>query len=90
MAAAPFRPPWFGNVSLQVVAGAAALYNLVRLVLALIDGRGGDAFLSFAWAVVFGYVLLESIRFRKQQQQAAADEATADPAEPTDRSGQTD
>jgi hypothetical protein len=81
MAAAPFRPPWFGNVSLQVVAGAAALYNLVRLVLALVDGRGGDAFLSFAWAVVCGYVLLESVRFRKQQQ-AAADNGTS--AEPTD------
>jgi hypothetical protein len=81
MAAAPFRPPWFGNVSLQVVAGAAALYNLVRVVLALVDGRGGDAFLSFAWAVVCGYVLLESVRFRKQQQQAAADEAKADEEE---------
>ena len=82
MDAAPFRPPWVGNVSLQVVPAAAALHHLVRLVLALVAARGGDAFLSFAWAVVCGYVLLESVRFRKQQQQrAAADESTADPTD---------
>ena len=81
MAAAPFRPPWFGNVSLQVVAGLAALYNVVRMVLALVDGRGGDAFLSFAWAVVCGYVLMESVRFRKNQQAVAAAEEKADPTD---------
>jgi hypothetical protein len=80
MAAAPFRPPWFGNVGVQLLAGAAALYNVVQLVLKLVDGRWGEAFLSFAWTVLFGYVLIESLRLRKEQQ-AAVD---GDPAEPTD------
>jgi hypothetical protein len=81
MAAAPFRPPWFGHVGVQLLAGAAAVYNAVQLVLRLVDGRWGDAFLSFAWTVLFGYVLVESLRLRKQQQQAAVDE---EPTEPTE------
>ena len=90
MAAAPFRPPWFSNVGVQLLAGAAAVYNVVQLVLKLVDGRYGEAFLSFAWAVLFGYVLAESLQLRKQQQLEAAagdDEAPVEPtrpAEPTD------
>ena len=83
MAAAPFRPPWFGNVGVQLLAGAAAVYNAVQLVLRLVDGEYGEAFLSFAWTVLFGYVLLESVRFRTlQQQEADADDDA--PAEPAD------
>jgi hypothetical protein len=80
MAAAPFRPPWFGNVGVQLLAGAAAVYNAVQLVLKLVDGRWGDAFLSFAWTVLFGYVLVESLRLRRQQQAAVNEE----PTEPTE------
>jgi hypothetical protein len=80
MAAAPFRPPWFSNVGVQLLAGAAAVYNAVQLVLRLVDSRWGDAFLSFAWTVLFGYVVVESLRLRRQQQ-AAVDE---EPTEPTD------
>ena len=74
MAAAPFRPPWFGNIGVQLLAGVAVLYNLVRLVGSLLDERYGEAFLSFAWSVLFGYVLLESLRYRKQQQRVTDDE----------------
>jgi hypothetical protein len=74
MAAAPFRPPWFGNTGVQLLAGAAAVYNLVQLVLKVVDGRFGEAFLSFAWTVLFGYVLIESWRFRKEQQEVAEDD----------------
>jgi hypothetical protein len=81
MAAAPFRPPWFGNVGVQVLAGAAVLYELYQLVSRLVDGRYGDAFLSFAWSVLFGYVLIESLRARKQQRTAVEDDQ---PAEPSD------
>jgi len=88
MAAAPYRPPWFGNVGVQVLAGGAAVYYLVQLVLKLVDGRWGEAFLSFAWVVVFGYVLQESLRARRQtRQQAAADRqapAGEEPAGPVD------
>ncbi|MBB3674322.1 hypothetical protein [Modestobacter versicolor] len=80
MAAAPFRPPWFGNVGVQVLAGIAVVYNLYQLVTKVIDEQYGEAFLSFAWTVVFGYVLLESLRARKAQQTAVDDE----PAENTD------
>jgi hypothetical protein len=80
MAAAPFRPPWFGNVGVQVLAGVAVLYNVYRLVSEVVDEQYGEAFLSFAWCVLFGYVLLESLRARKQQQRAAGEQ----PAEPTD------
>lgn len=86
MAANPARPAWFANVGVQLLAGAAAVYNIVQLVLKLVDGRYGEAFLSFAWTVLFGYVLLESLRFRKLQQQeaAAAGEAPAEPTRPAD------
>jgi hypothetical protein len=75
MAAAPFRPPWFSHIGVQLLAGAAVVYNLVQLVLKVVDGRSGDAFLSFAWTVLFGYVLVESWRFRKEQQAVADDDA---------------
>ena len=89
MAANPARPEWFANVGVQLLAGAAAVYNAVQLVLKLVDGRHGDAFLSFAWTVLFGYVVLEALRFRRlrQQEEAAAEEDPAEPsrpAEPTD------
>ena len=45
-----------------------------------VDGQYGEAFLSFAWSVLFGYVLLESLRTRKQQLRAGDEQ----PAEPTD------
>ena len=67
MATAPFRPPWFGNRGVQVLAAGALAYNLVQLVVQLVDTDWGAAFLSFAWSVLFGYVLLESLRFRRQQ-----------------------
>ena len=78
MAAAPFRPPWFGNVGVQVLAGLALAYNLVQLVRQVIDGQGGAAFLSFAWCVLFGYVAVESWRFRKQQQAGSENGPAAD------------
>ena len=78
MPPAPFRPPWFGNRGVQAVAAAALAYNLVQLVMLLVDAEWGRAFLSFAWSVLFGYVLLESLRFRRQQD-AAGDEPP-DPA----------
>jgi heme A synthase len=78
MAAAPFRPPWFGNVGVQVLAGVAIVYNLYQLARNVVDEQYGEAFLSFAWCVLFGYVLLESQRTRKQQQAVAGDDAPAD------------
>ncbi|MBB3086847.1 hypothetical protein [Geodermatophilus sabuli] len=79
MAAAPFRPPWFGNRGVQVLAVGALLYVLVQLVRQLVDGQWGEAFLSFAWGVLFGYALVESLRFRRQQ-----DAARDEPAPPGD------
>jgi hypothetical protein len=73
VAAAPFRPPWFGNRGVQVLAAGALAYTLVQLVLQLLDAEWGPAFLSFAWGVLFGYVLVESLRFRRDQD-AARDE----------------
>ena len=70
MAAAPFRPPWFGNRGVQVLAGCALAYSLVLLVGQLVDGAWGEAFLYFAWCVLFGYVLVESLRFRRDQDTA--------------------
>ncbi len=67
MAVAPFRPPWFGNRGVQVLAAGALVYTLVQLVVQLVDARWGEAFLNFAWSVLFGYVLVESLRFRRQQ-----------------------
>jgi hypothetical protein len=63
----------------QVLAGGALVYVLVQLVVQLVDGRFGEAFLSFAWSVLFGYVLVESLRFRRDQD--AAGSGTADPRE---------
>ncbi|SDN57027.1 hypothetical protein [Geodermatophilus sp. DSM 45219] len=79
MAATPFRPPWFGNRGVQVLAGGALVYSLVQLVAQLAGADWGAAFLSFAWSVLFGYVLVESLRFRREQE-AERDE----PAEPGD------
>ncbi len=78
MAAAPFRPPWFGNRGVQVLAGGALAYSLVQMVQHLVDGDWGQAFLSFAWCVLFGYVVLESLRSRREQE--AAQDADRDPA----------
>lgn len=80
MAAAPFRPPWFGNVGVQLLAAVAVVYNLYQLVAKVIDEQYGEAFLSFAWTVLFGYVLLESWRTRKQQQAVGQREETDGPA----------
>jgi hypothetical protein len=77
MAAAPFRPPWFGNVGVQLLAGVAVLYNLYQLVRNVVDEQYGEAFLSFAWCVLFGYVLLESVRTRKQRRAAVDGDAPA-------------
>lgn len=82
MAAAPFRPPWFGNRGVQILAAGALAYSLVQLVVQLVDAEWGPAFLSFAWSVLFGYVLVESLRFRREQE-AERDE----PVEPDDGTG---
>ncbi|WP_089307309.1 hypothetical protein [Geodermatophilus pulveris] len=66
--ATPNRPPWFGNRGVQVLAGIALAYSLVQLVLHLLDAQWGSAFLDFAWCVLFGYVLSESLRFRREQE----------------------
>jgi hypothetical protein len=79
MATAPLRPPWFGSRGVQALAAGALAYNLVQLVRQLVDAAWGPAFLSFAWSVLFGYVLLESLRFRRQQ-----DAAPGEPAGPGD------
>ncbi len=73
MAPAPLRPPWFGNRGVQVLAAGALVYSLVQLVGQLLDAAWGDAFLYFAWSVLFGYVLVESLRLRREQD-AARDE----------------
>ena len=82
MTTAPLRPPWFGNRGVQVLAGGALLYSLVQLVGQLVDARWGEAFLSFAWSVLFGYVLVESLRFRREQ-----DAERDEPVEPDDGTG---
>ncbi|SDX74750.1 hypothetical protein SAMN05661080_01033 [Modestobacter sp. DSM 44400] len=83
MATDPYRPPWFANRGVQLLAAGALIYNAVRLVLRLVDGEWGAAFLAFAWSVLFGYVAIESLRFRRQQD-AAGEQADDAPAEPTD------
>jgi hypothetical protein len=83
VATAPFRPPWFGNRGLQVLAGGALVYNLVQLVLHLVDAEWGAAFLAFAWSVLFGYAGLESLRFRREQDAARATAGDL-PGEPSD------
>ena len=53
-----------------------ARHNIRGHNLHFLEAEWGEAFLSFAWTVVFGYVLVESLRFRKQQdagQDTAAD-----------------
>jgi len=76
VAAAPFRPPWFGNRGVQLLAAAALAYSLVQVVVQLLDAAWGEAFLYSAWSVLFGYVLVESLRFRREQD--AAQEEPAD------------
>jgi membrane protein implicated in regulation of membrane protease activity len=66
----------------QLLAGGALAYNLVQLVVQLVDAEWGAAFLSFAWSVLFGYVLVESLRFRREQEadrdeQGRPDDGTA-------------
>ena len=63
-----------------MLAGGAAAFNVVQVVLKLVDGEPAEAFLSFAYAVVFGYVLMESLAVRRAQQAERAAEARA--AEP--------
>ena len=82
MAATSSRPPWFGNVGVQVLAGLAIVYNVVQMVRWLLDGDWSAAFLSFAWCVLFGYVLEESLKVRKELRRAAAEGDR--PGEPTD------
>ena len=69
-----------------MLAGGAAAFNVVQVVLKLVDGEPAEAFLSFAYAVVFGYVLMESLAVRRAQQaeQAAAARAaeTGTPVDP--------
>ncbi|MGY5882618.1 hypothetical protein [Modestobacter lacusdianchii] len=74
MSAAPTRPEWFGHVGVQVAAAAAAAWNVVQLVQHLFDGEAGEAFFNFALVVVFAYVVLESRRFRREQDRPAAAE----------------
>ena len=81
MATAPLRPPWFGSRGVQVLAAGALAYNLVQLVLQLLDAEWSRAFRSFAWSVLFGYVLVESLRFRQVQ------DATPEEPGPPDGSG---
>ena len=57
-----------------MLAAGALAYNLAQLVMLLVDAEWGQAFLSFAWSVLFGYVLIESLRFRRHQD-AARDES---------------
>jgi hypothetical protein len=63
----------------QVLAAAALAFNLVQLVAQLLDTQWGQAFLSFAWSVLFGYVLIESLHSRRLQ-----DAARGGPVEPGD------
>ena len=77
MAAAPFRPPWFGNRGVQVLAAGALAYSLVQVVVQLLDAAWGEAFLYSAGSVRLGSVLAESLRFRRGQDAA--------PEEPADR-----
>jgi hypothetical protein len=63
----------------QVLAAGALAYSLVQLVVQLGDDAWGDAFLSFAWSVLFGYALLESLRSRREQ-----DAARGEPVDPGD------
>jgi hypothetical protein len=79
VATAPVRPPWFGNRAVQLLGALVAVYSLVQVVLHLVDGEYGSAFLSFAYGVVFGYIGVESWRFRQQQVAAAARDTDGPP-----------
>jgi hypothetical protein len=81
VATAPLRPSWFGSRGVQALAVAALAYNLVQLVIQLVDSDWAGAFLSFAWCVLFGYVLNESPGARRRQDAMTRDE----PVEPGDR-----
>ncbi len=74
MANAPLRPPWFGSRGVQALAVAALAYNVVQIVRQFGDRDWSAAFLSFAWCVLFSYVLAESLRARKEQEAAREDE----------------
>ena len=65
---------------MQLLGALVAVYSVVQLVLHLVDGQYGSAFLSAAYGVVFAYIAVESWRFR-QEQVAARD---ADRPAPTD------
>ena len=86
MANGPVRPPWLGNWGVQLLGIGLALYNAVQLVLHLVDGDYGSAFLSFAYTVVFGYVAHESWKTRQEIAARKADERSA----PTDGPTPTD
>ena len=86
MATGPVRPPWLGNWGVQLLGVGLALYNAVQLVLHLVDGEYGSAFLSFAYVVVFGYVAHESWKTRQEQAALKAAERSA----PTDGPAPTD
>ncbi|MFQ1003953.1 hypothetical protein [Modestobacter sp. SSW1-42] len=86
MANGPVRPPWLGNWGVQLLGIGLALYNAVQLVLHVVDGDYGSAFLSFAYTVVFGYVALESWRTRQDLAARRAEEGSA----PTDGPAPTD
>ncbi|GAB4080006.1 hypothetical protein GCM10028783_09540 [Modestobacter muralis] len=80
------RPPWLGNWGVQLLGIGLALYNAVQVVLHLVDGEYGSAFLSFAYTVVFGYVALESWRTRQELAARRIEERSA----PTDGPAPTD
>ena len=71
---------------MQLLGVGLALYNAVQLVLHLVDGEYGSAFLSFAYVVVFGYVAHESWKTRQEQaaHKAAEQSAPTEGPAPTD------
>jgi hypothetical protein len=83
------RPPWLGNWGVQLLGIGLSIYNVVQLVLHLVDGDWGSAFLSFAYAVVFGYVATESWRTRQELagKRAADGAAPVDPDRPAPTDG---
>ena len=63
-----------------MLAAGALVYSLVQLVGQLVDAAWGEAFLSLAWCVLFGYVLVESLRFRREQDATREEPGTDPPA----------
>ncbi len=61
-----------------MLAAGALVFSLVQMVAQGVDAQWGQAFLSFAWSVLFGYVLVESLRFRRQQDTAPDQRAAPD------------